>query len=319
MNYGLSFDEVKALAQKENRPFCIVLSKGDCPPCAILHDELQRFKRKAVINIINTSSPGNRWYEQWVGTVTSPLTCIFSASGELMAIVTGATGKSLECIEQSIDGQPACSDFMFRTAFTSGDNMQTFKTMDKILNARQAMQKGEDMGNSLEQILSELQYPYAVYLQYANSKKQGKEEEAIYYAKQLLTFNQPQYLVLYKDMYIEAKKTIDPGFDPALEGKLQIESDKIELNDCKVNVAKPFRVKLTNAGKKELKISDITVSCTCVKITGDKQHVLMPSESVEVDFMFTADYKGDITRHINIVTDVIGEPMTQITILAKAN
>jgi hypothetical protein len=318
LNYGLTFDETMKLAETENLPFCIILSKGDCSSCNKLHDALdKKLKGKVVINVVNTSSSANKWYEQWVGSMTSPMTCVFSKSGELTAIISGASDKCQDCIESALGGQAACADFLFKTPFTNGDNASTFKIMDKALKVKRKMEKGESVESDLEEIVNNLQYPYIIYLQCMNSKKQGKEDEAISYAKQLLTFIQPQYSVLYKDIFIEAKKIVNPDYDPNMEGKLKVESDIIKLKDCKVNIAKPFQVKLTNIGKKDLNIQDINVSCSCVKITGDKQYVLAPSESVEVGFIFTADRAGAITRYVNIITDTF-EPVEQITIEAKA-
>ena len=55
--YDQEFEQVKALAKKERKPFCIVLSRPDCPPCQHYIEHLgelyKDFTSKIIFNIVD--------------------------------------------------------------------------------------------------------------------------------------------------------------------------------------------------------------------------------------------------------------------------
>jgi hypothetical protein len=132
--YGQELEQVKEIAKKANKPFCIVLSRPDCPPCEHfvqeLGDRYENLTSKAIFNIINVSQPEHQWYLHWLCLGASPTTLVFSPKGELKAVVSGVKAAAVQCIESSILGDVECAEYFFEKHFSArGDVMQTLNAL----------------------------------------------------------------------------------------------------------------------------------------------------------------------------------------------
>jgi hypothetical protein len=178
--------------------------------------------------------------------------------------------------------------------------------------------KQEDASAELKESLETLYYPYGVWLMAQNEQNNGNKENAVAWANRMLTFREASYAVLYPDLYMEARRIIDPQFNPADMPALEIEKNVIDLGECKTGKGIDFSIRLRNAGKDTLFIHDVSVSCSCLKLHGKNSYAIEAYGEARLDLTFTANDTGDIERKIVLTTNE-PEAVRTITVSAHAN
>ena len=307
IEYDKTFEETQKLAiEKGKKAFCIVLSRPDCPPCVPYIEKLGRQYKylctKAIFNIVDVQLPEHQWYQQWACTGMLPTTCIFSTKGELLAIVPGTSGPSMQCIESVLSGKEAkCADYLYNKRYpVLGGDYQTLLTT--LLSCKFDLDSGIDISPTIDDCVQQTHYPYPIYLKYLNEAAQGRYDQAAFWAQRLLEFDDTYYYLLYGDLYAQAKYIANPDYNPRDAAILTVESE-VHLDNCKIHQPKRFALTLTNTGKTPLHIRNIEVGCSCLRLFNSKQLVLNAGEEQALDFEFTADTKGEIHRAITFFSD----------------
>ena len=266
---------------------------------------------------MDVSLPQNKWYKQLIASSVTPTALVFSSRGELEAIISGSNKARLACLESTLNGQSDCSHYLSSTSFSkSVKNENMIKALNLVLKAKIKVEKKEDATSELEESLNTLYYPYALWLQIQNSKNKKEEQEAVFLARQMLTFQDPFYAFLYNDLYLESRYIINPDFDIKNAPSLEIENDNIDLGNRKTGEKIDILIKLRNAGKDTLRIYDVSVSCSCLKLLSKNKDVLEAGGEDILHLEFLADYEGKIKRNVSITTNGI-ESVQSVVI--KAN
>lgn len=303
VTYDLTFEQLAEQAKKEDKAFCIILSRPDCPPCASyvrrLADNYKHLAAKVTFNVVDVTLPENQWYPQWLCTGASPVTCVFSAKGELTAVVSGATASCTQCIESAVKGDNKCAAYFYKHPSLKGNTLAVLNT---VLACKQQFDKGKDISNDILSCLGPDTYPYPLYLQCLNEEQHGRHEQAVQWAQQLLTFNNLLYARVYSGLYAQVKPIINPDYTADSDAVLFI-ADEVPLGNCRLHQPVPFSLALSNTGKATLNIHDINPGCSCVKLLSRKTLTLRPGESQKVDLVFTPDVAGDIYREVTLVSD----------------
>lgn len=74
-----------------------------------------------------------------------------------------------------------------------------------------------------------------------------------------------------------------------------------------------------NDGERPLKISKIYLSCSCLERADNNEVIAIPAkESHVIEFYFTPEHEGSISRDIYLTSNAINMPILHINILAKA-
>jgi hypothetical protein len=297
--FGKSITEMKELVAKSGKPFCIVISRSDCSLCSdyvrVLSGGKSGLTGKAIFNVVDITKPENEWYPMWLASMASPATCIFSAKGDLQAVVSGKAEQCITCIGNVLKGEPECAFYLYSKHYeVNGD---VFPVLNTILQCKLRFDAGDDIEPEISQTPDKIVYPYNIYLKCLNAKKNGDEEAAKAMAEHLLKFGDAYNIHLYKKIFAEAKTIVNPDYSPENDAVLTVEK-KIRLEDCVLNVARLFSIEVENTGKSELRILDITASCSCVSLVSGKTHTVAPDKSVKIDFEFRGDREGEIFREI---------------------
>jgi hypothetical protein len=297
--FGKSFAEIKELAATVGKPFCIVLSMPDCPPCSdyvrILSSGESNLSQQAIFDIVDTSKPENEWYPMWLSTAGWPATCIFSPDGNLQAVVSGIAKQCTSCMENVLKGETECASYFYSKHYDFyGD---AFSALNSVLQCKLHLDAGENIEPEISQTMDKVVYPYNIYLKCQNARKNGDDEVAKILAEQLLKFNDTYSLRLYGNILSDAKTVINPDYRPETDAVLTVEK-KIRLDGCELNVARPFSIEVANTGKSELQILDIMPSCSCVSLVSGKTYSVAPGKSVKINFEFKGDHEGEVFREI---------------------
>jgi metal-sulfur cluster biosynthetic enzyme len=304
--YELSFAEIAQLAATKNRSFAIVLTNPECPPCGklqtTLHEELSKVVgKKNIFNVVDITLPQNRWYQQLMSSMAQPTTLIFTPDAKLIAIIQGAITSSVECIKSTTDGEPACAQYQHTLEFTEWvpyeDLMQKFNT---VLLAKQKVENREDAIDEFDEIFNALYYPYVLWLKMQNEQNLGNSDDAIDVARQMLTFQDPYHLRLYSDLFLDARKVINPDFDIAIMPLLEIENSSIDLGDILEGNKVEIRIKMTNGGKETLFIHNIGLSCSCLTALDEYSNEIVAGDETYLHLLFTAEQPGEIQRDVQI-------------------
>jgi len=320
--YDKEFKTVEDIAKKQNKVFCIVLTRPDCPPCEVyiqnLGERYNLLAPKAVFNIVNVSLPENQWYQHWICSGASPTTCIFSPEGQLIAVVSGVKASAMQCIESAIVDDAACSTYFYEKHYP--EKSDAIPMLNALLSCKWQLDRGEDISFEIQAYLGKKAYPYPVYLKCLNEEKQGRHEEAVYWAKRLLTqaFGSDMYYSrVYNNIYGEMKSILDPGYTPDTDAVLSVVNE-LRLDSCPLHQPVSFNLELTNTGKSPLTIRDIGLSCDCIKLLSENTLSLMPGESKKVYFTFTSETQGEVYRDITLFSDAINS-IEMVQVVAVVN
>ncbi len=318
--YNRSLEEVAEQAREEGRDyFFVVMSKSDCPPCTeytnnLHHKRNRHIFGKSIINIVDLSQSDNLWYSHWLCSSAFPTTCIFSADGKLEAIISGGSGVAMKCIESSITGKTECANDLYQKHYPVAGGHH-IAILNELLACKRGLDKGEDMGELLDNILGKTNYPYPTYLKALNEDMHGRRDEAIYYAEEVLAYDNLYYYYVYDDIYRKTKYIINPDYTPQDDGML-VMAEEILLDDCKVGEPRGVAIHVENAGKFPTFIRDIQTSCTCVELLGPKQYRLNPGESVDIEVEFKGEAKGEVYREVMFFSNS-SEPLKRVALRAK--
>lgn len=321
--YNEDLRTIKELAQKENKPFCVVLTRENCPPCEMFLNSLQfssnKTLQKALFNIVDASLPENEWYTQWVGVSGVPCFYVFSNTADLQAILSGVNEKALDCLESSIRGDASCAKYQFRGDFKveAKGRDRIFELLNDVLKCKEKLDAGEDISEEINKNLREIEYPYNIYLKAKNEFNKGNAEIASEVAKELLPYrNNKLNLIKYSSIFEEIQYIIDPDFNPENEPQLFVDNNPIHLDNYERGTMKKINIKLSNVGRKQLKIIDLKVDCTCLTYNGEKSFEIEVGKSKEIEVEFESDDPDKISRHINIFSNALF-PIETISIVAE--
>ena len=320
--FGLSFDEMKELASKENKPFCVILSTANCDLCqtfvnVLSGEKYRKFLKKAYFVVLEVDQEENEWYQEWSMNLSFPSTYVFSPIGELKAIIPGSVVSSFECVGNVLNGDLAGARFMYRHRFGNVNSDRVISMLNDILKCKYKLERGEDISEEIDKTISLMPYPYNLYLKYLNEKKEGNNESATQIAERILTYSEVLYYHIYGKMHHRLKKDIYTDIEIDSLPQLEVDAREITLDGCKKDVSQLFRINLTNKGMKMLSISDISTSCSCLKLgEGEKDNIeINPGASVAMSFVFTPDAKGLLRRDIIIYSNAIN-PLLEIVVRA---
>ncbi len=314
--YNGNFHEAQQIAMNRSENFCIVLLDTSNLTSKIYKERLVKNHIKTVFNMIDIRLPQNCWYGQWLYSISDPITCIFSPSGNLIDIIPGASRKCFDCIEQVVKTGKMCRELAYYNNFDM-DKEQLIPLLNSVLLCKLDFEQGLNIELRINKLLDSINYPYIAYLKMMNLAKHSKHEAAQLVAKQLLAFDNDLELEIYPELFIAAKGVIDSCYNSKVEPVLECVTF-IELGDCERGVAKPFKIKILNSGNTPLEIKEIQLSCSCVKLIGDEMYTILPKESQYVNFEFTADKDEKVERYLILKSNSI-YPMHKIRIVANSS
>ena len=317
IEYEKSFAEIAQLAADEDKHFAIVLADPDSFACRALYIALYYISadEEVIFNVVDITLPQNRWYQQLIQSGARPTTLVFSPDAQLKAIIQGASRSGIDCIANVLNNNIDCAPFFNSLTFPpSIPHEDVIRTLNLILTAKQKIESGEDAVEKLEKALNTLYYPFPLWLKMKNEYNLGYTEDAVLLARQLLTFQDPLYTRLYSDLFLAARKVINPDFDVATMPILEIEIDDVDLGDLLEGSDKRIRIKLRNTGKELLVLHDVNVGCSCLTLL-DVNSEIKPNDGTYLYLLFTAEQSGEVRRNVTITANTL-TPLHTIAVRA---
>jgi hypothetical protein len=319
VTYDVPFEQMVAEARETGDDFCVVISRTDCPPCAMYVEMLTGSRGKKMFpdvryNVVDVLLPENQWYTQWLCTGAFPTACLFSAEGKLKAIVPGTNRQSTECLRSAAEGDVKCADYLYDRFYQVRGNY--LDVLNDLLVCKMDLDAGKDIGDAVDACLRRIDYPWAVWLKAVNAQRQGRTEEAADAGRRLLEFDETYYYYVYGDILTQAKYIIDPDYNPAGDAVLSIPEEDIILDGCKVDEPRRFGFEVKNMGKFSLLVRDIQLSCTCLTLLSPKMFRLEPGESSLVEAEFTAEARGEFYREVILFSNAT-ESMQRVAVRAQ--
>ncbi len=307
VHYNLPFEEVAQIAQQRDKPFCVVLSSGFCPPCTSYIDRIMAdsafYAKEAVFNIVNTDLAENKWYQHWLCVSAAPTTAVFSPEGELLSVVAGTGRSSHDCIQKSLAGETDCMAYSYNPhVFSRKGHKTALQTLNNVLDYRRT-------GNA-ENLGQEADYPYIVYLQAESTRDKARAEQFM-----SSTGNDRQMRRLYADLAPLAMEIIEPGYHPWNDAVL-VTDEAVVVDSCRVDGPRYFSITVENGGKKELVVDDVMTSCNCVSLAGDGYLKLAPGETGTMDFVINGSYRGTVKQLVSLYSNSVYNPVQDIEVHA---
>lgn len=302
----------KAIERELN--FCIVLLDTTDLTSKIYMENLLKINKNIVFNLVYSDDKKSNWYKEWLYTNSTPITCIFTSTGRLVDIIPGASRKCFNCINNTIDKGLMCDDLKYYNNFSMEKN-DVIPLLDEIIQCKFSVDKGVNVSSRIDSLLDSIKYPYITYLKMINSLNIEESEDAQSAAKQLLSYNDDLELEIYPKLFSFAKGVIDPNYNSKIEPVLECQAS-ICLDNCVKDVAKPFKLEISNTGETPLEILDIQLDCSCVSLNSEKKCIILPRESQTFNFEFIANKEGKLIREVFIKSNGI-QPIKRVKIVAN--
>ncbi len=317
--YEKSFAESRQISQDLQLPFCIILydSLQNTPQEYLdkIHANKIRLN-KGVFNFIDIAADKSKWYNKLLSPQTLPVTCIFSSSGELIDLIPGSSKESLLYTKEALTNQKANYEFHYNQKY-GNNKLNIVSDINSILRLKFRVDNKENVLSELDTLLNKARYPYTLFLKLKNQLQFKDTVAAENTAKELLLFDSPRDLVDYYDEFMFARQVIDSTFCLETGPYIDVSPTEIELTDCKVNSAVPITINIKNKGQRPLKVSDVLMSCTCVKLVGEKKHLILPQQTETLNIEFIPDEPGEIFREVYIASNSVNSPISHVKINAS--
>jgi hypothetical protein len=193
------------------------------------------------------------------------------------------------------------------------------QTLNALLSCKQNLDEGKNINDSINFWLNQSNHPYLLYLKSLSEVQQGRHEESVFWAGEFLSEinHNIYYAQVYSNLLGKVKTIINPNYSLDDEGMLSV-AEELSLGNFTLHQSQPFSITVANTGKSPLTIHDVRLSCTCVKMADKRNLTLQPGESGKIDFVFTADIKGNVMREITFFSNGIN-PMQTVRITARIN
>jgi hypothetical protein len=316
-----AFEDVLLKAEKEQKYLCILLVDSSQHNTVELlrnqlNGEFKSLKEKAVFNTVNIRAEENRWYEKWLCPISVPLVCVFSPDGNLINLLPDLTYESFVYMKKTIKEGQTDNEYYCYNRFGM-DKKNYVETMNNVLQAKRKFDAGENIKNLIDISVAQIKYPFNLFLKMKNEESLHDSTNMIHTCRKLLSMNTAYELLLYKEELTASKKVLDTYYDITMEPYLEVKPLVVEIGQCNYHEKKPFFIVLENTGNKPVKISTIETSCSCVSFLGnDMQYIILPHDSIQVPFEFTAEQKGKVERGCYFVSDA-RNPVVDVKILAN--
>ena len=100
ITWDKEFHVVQRTALEKNQNFCITLIDTTNRTSQIYLERLYEHTPDAIFNLVNAEPGIANWYSQWLYSISTPVTCIFTPEGKLIDIIPGASRKCFRCIKE---------------------------------------------------------------------------------------------------------------------------------------------------------------------------------------------------------------------------
>ena len=314
IKWNVDFSVIQKEAEEKQQNFCVILLDTTSLTSKIYEEYLRNSKMSGLFNFIDVWTSESEWYQQWLYTKASPITCIFSSSGILIDIIPGASRRCFKCIKEVMEDGKMCEDLAFYNNFSMSEKEDIIPLLNDIFQLKLNVDEKVDVSSKVQDLSKSIMYPYLAYLGMQNSAHCGNKEKAAFWARRLLSFNGDIELEIYSMLFTEAKAIIDVHYDSKEEPYL-ICAPIIYLYNCRKGEKKPFSVNCINSGDKPLNM-DITLDCSCISLLSDSACTIQPHDSLLIQFEFMADDYKRIEREITIKSNAIN-PIKKIVIVAN--
>lgn len=311
--------EMIEISKSKGKPFCIMLYDSARVSST---DYLIKIKDNSqdgeTFNFINIAKKENKWYEKLLSPDVLPVACVFTPLGELVELIPGNSKESVLYLREAFVNQRINGEFHYNQRYGDEKN-NLISNYNAIFQLKQRVDMHENVLLELNDVLSNIYYPFPLFLKLQNHLQLGDSITAKDIAEELLQFDSPSNLVDYYEEFMFAQKVIDPAFSMETGQYIEVNPTEIELINCKKGEGIPILINIKNSGHRYLKISDVLMSCTCVKLNGDKQCIIAPQQAVTLAAEFTPDEIGEIYRELYIVSNAVNSPVYYVQIKASVN
>ena len=318
--YEMSFVESLQISKELSLPFCM-----------IVYDTLQvtaqeylrrlysneKSLEKCIFNFVSINNAENRWYEKILLSEVYPVACVFDLSGKLLDLIPGSSKESMSYLREVIATIEANTVYHYNQKYGK-EKLETIRQIDNIINLKFKVDDEINVVNEINVLLKDVCYPYILFLKLKNQLQFNDTVAAIATAKDLLKFDSAEDLLVYNDELMFANKIIDPDYDIETGPMIELDETLLNLHDCKVGRTLQLPINIVNKGKRPLKVSDILMSCSCLKLTGPTKYLISPNRSVTIKIEFTPDISGNIFREVYIASNAVNTPISTIEINAFA-
>lgn len=311
--------KIAEVSSTKKMPYCVVLIDSTS---FSIDNYLQIIKTyttlhtDVVFNFININLDKNKWYSKILSPQIYPITCIFNKDSNLYELIPGNSKESILYLEKAIKTEAVCEDFHYNQLYRQ-DKILFINYINNILKVKSKIYNSEDIIKDINFLLCKKEHPYLLYLKLQNQIHFNKINEAKETAQKFLTYDTVQNLIDYYDERIIANQILDSTYNIKNAPLITSVSKEIELSNCIINRTYVLSINISNIGKRDLKISDILTSCSCVEIKCPKKFIIRPNKSINLNVHFSAEVLGDISREIYIASNSISTPIYLITINAK--
>lgn len=268
-----------------------------------LNSEYSQLKKQALFNFIDISKKENIWFKHWLCLNSSVMTCVFTNSGNLRALIGGASTYSFNHLQEILDNKAKEIIFGYKTPLKI-NGLETIKVLDEIHKCKIGIEKGRDVRNGLKETFTMITYPYNLYLWLLNSSVVSNRDSLFYKKGQdILDFRkQRQFAMLYGEVFEATNKMVNWEYQTDSLGFLSV-NNEYKLNNCRVNVENTLNIKLFNTGLSPIKIEEIDLGCDCLTLRDIQDSIIEVNEGMELKVQFLPKSLSDTVKNIFIISD----------------
>lgn len=315
--FNEDLDTVLSISDIHKMPVCVILFDSTKTDIFDFLSNLEMRKIPSVpviINVVNICIPENEWYVKILDPDIYPLTCVFE-KGVLLDLIPGASIESYRYIDNVI-AEKTMSEFHYNQKYN--ENKRLFISFaNSAIKNKMLFDEKKLISKDIDSLMSYYEHPYMYYLKMINASSFGHTEEAKDAANKLVAFGLSDNVAKYYDEILSANQFLDSTYIYGSAPLIETTQRVVSISECHVNNTYHLSLPIINRGKKDLVISEIMASCSCVRINSPDSIIIKGGDYKTIEVDFTPDVTGTLKREIYIVSNSIETPVFIITINAQ--
>lgn len=304
------------IANETKTPFCIILRDTLSLSIDKYMESIQRYSsssKNTVFHFINTEK--EQWLHKLLLPRVYPVTCIFNSYGKLIDLIPGDTKESFIYISQVLEQEVPNSEFHYNQKYDQ-EKMDYIDFMNSAIELKDKVDDKIDVVGELDSLFQMVNHPYILYMKLQNQLQTGKDADVTHTAKKLLGFDTMYDKIYFHEELFVASMILDSTLNYTTAPMISSETNVIKLDSCKQDMTYRLNAYIYNKGKKDLNISEIHTSCSCIEIAGEEKIIVTSGDSYPLSIEFTPDAKGNVYREVYIISNSLNTPVYTISVEA---
>jgi|GEM_PF-1850492 len=323
-----NIQETVVQSTTQHKYLAVILTKNGCDACHFFKNDIIRLqknnslapKRDFLIKTFDISDKGNFLLNQILREYAFPMTIVFDPMGNIKGIMKGGRMEKFISMLNTVAGgdifyftnkKPFLNVYDSTAQLADNQKVEFIDQMYKLaVNHIGDYDFSEEEFVKLKTLVKQTPYFYNKFLLTETLYKRKLDQLAKPLATQILTGSSLQTIdaILYQPMINDLRYISDNKYSNSLEPLLTTPQSSINFGKGRIGEIKNFQIPIKNIGKRDLVLSNVKVSCSCLNVDWPKEPI-HPDSTNYITVKYQLNNEGIFNQSLFIFSNSPTNPL----------